>query len=174
MENRSLYSLHRSPGGHQGTVPTLWRIEKLSVPDGNRTLNLRPCVCALSALVILTDPSHGTARHWSLSWTTRILFTYSHICLRNTNFNIIFSSTSFSSCSLFMFPADIFIHFLSSSCTLLILYVLVLPCVQGDLQTAFWIGWLDLLHRVHSQLGTTGNKALPLIYTLHSSPLYTH
>jgi hypothetical protein len=33
---------------------------------------------------------------------------------------------------------------------------------------------LDLLQLMHSQLGTTGNRALSLIYTLYSSPLHTH
>jgi hypothetical protein len=32
----------------------------------------------------------------------------------------------------------------------------------------------DSLHLIHSQLGTTGNTALSLIYTLYSSPLHTH
>jgi hypothetical protein len=33
---------------------------------------------------------------------------------------------------------------------------------------------LDLLHLIQSQLGTIGNTALSLIYTLYSSPLHTH
>jgi hypothetical protein len=33
-----------------------------------------------------------------------------------------------------------------------------------------WIYW----HLIHSQLGTTANTALSLIYTLYSSPLHTH
>jgi hypothetical protein len=41
-------------------------------------------------------------------------------------------------------------------------------------KTAFWIEWLDLLHLIHSQIGTTGNTALSLIHTLPSSPLHTH
>jgi hypothetical protein len=46
--------------------------------------------------------------------------------------------------------------------------------VLGWLIDGFWIGWLDLLHLIHSQLGTTGNTALSLYYTLCSSPLHTH
>jgi hypothetical protein len=45
---------------------------------------------------------------------------------------------------------------------------------RGDLKKRVWIGWLDLLHLIHSQLGTIGNIALSLIYTLCSSPLHTH
>jgi hypothetical protein len=33
-----------------------------------------------------------------------------------------------------------------------------------------WIGLLDLLHLIHSQLGTTANTGLLLIYTLNGSP----
>jgi hypothetical protein len=51
------------------------------------------------------------------------------------------------------------------------------PRVRGDvsdLYDGFWVGWLDLLHLIHSQLGNTGNTALSLFYTLCSSPLHTH
>jgi hypothetical protein len=99
MDNRSLNPLYpyRRTGGPQEPIRTLWRIEKLFVPDGSRVLVLLPCVCALCSLVLLTDPFHGTgwfiARHWTLSWATWIQFTSSHPCLRNIYFNIILPYT---------------------------------------------------------------------------------
>jgi hypothetical protein len=39
----------------------------------------------------------------------------------------------------------------------------------------FWIGWLDLLHLIHSHnSGLQVNTALSLLYTHYSSPLHTH
>jgi hypothetical protein len=46
---------------------------------------------------------------------------------------------------------------------------------SGQFKDRLWIGWLDLLTPYTStQLLTTGNTEVSLIYTHHSSPLHTH
>jgi hypothetical protein len=48
----------------------------------------------------------------------------------------------------------------------------ILSRVGVTYNTEFWIGRLDLLHLIHSQLGTTGNIALSLLYTFNCSLLH--
>jgi hypothetical protein len=50
----------------------------------------------------------------------------------------------------------------------IISYHLLLSWFEGvrDLYDGFWIGWLDLLTLIHSQLGTTGNySAIAILHT---------
>jgi hypothetical protein len=48
------------------------------------------------------------------------------------------------------------------------IYQKILTRIRGSVtnNNGFWIGWLDLLHLIYSQLGTTGNTALSLFYTM--------
>jgi hypothetical protein len=123
------------------------------------------CVCVCVWTTLFTETCHSiSSRNWSPPEIISALLQPVSIdqCCKSWIIVVKVKTRQWFGCNVTNSQHTITPLMLQQSCRIILSRVLVTRVI-----------WLDLLHLIHSQLGTRGNTELSPFYTLCSSPLHT-